>query len=191
MNLGLRIALVIALQTAALCAMVGIKQYTLSTGTPVVLQTQPIDPRSLFRGDYVRLNYAISELALDRFGGDKEFRRGDAVYVVLKQDGEYWQPVELLRDCPADVAGRVVIKGKVQYLNRAWRRPGAVEASTPSISVKYGIESYFVPEGEGRKLERPGPGETVSIRVVVDRFGNPAIKAVLVNGKERYVERLL
>jgi uncharacterized membrane-anchored protein len=194
MNFGLRITLIIALQTAALCAMVGIKQYTLSTGTPVVLQTQPIDPRSLFRGDYVRLNYAISELALDRLAGDKEFQRGDAVYVVLKQDGEYWQPVALLRKYPANVAGQVVIKGKVEYLNsRTWQggRPVQPEASTLSISVKYGIESYFVPEGEGLRLERPKPGETVSIRVVVDRYGNPAIKAVLVNGTERYVERLL
>ena len=40
-------------------------------------------------------------------------------------------------------------------------------------------------------LERPKPGETVSIRVVVDKYGNPGIKAVLVNGKERYVEQLL
>jgi uncharacterized membrane-anchored protein len=47
-----------------------------------------------------------------------------------------------------------------------------------------------VPEGEGRAFERPKPGEAVSIRVVVDRYGNAAIKAVLVNGVERYVERV-
>ena len=195
MNFGLRITLIIALQTAALCAMVGIKQYTLSTGTPVVLQTQPIDPRSLFRGDYVRLNYAISELAQDRLAGDKEFQRGDAVYVVLKQDGEYWQPVALLRKYPANVAGQVVIKGKVQYSShQRWPGPASKPVPPPStartITVKYGVENYFVPEGEGRELERPKPGETVSIRVVVDKSGNPAIKAVLVNGVERYVEKL-
>jgi uncharacterized membrane-anchored protein len=53
MSLGLRIVILIALQTTALLGMVGIKQYTLSTGTPIVLKTEPIDPRSLFQGDYV------------------------------------------------------------------------------------------------------------------------------------------
>ena len=55
---GLLLAVVI--QTGVLVAMVAMKQWTLTTGTPVVLETKPVDPRSLFRGDYVRLNYAIS-----------------------------------------------------------------------------------------------------------------------------------
>ena len=49
MNVGLRIAIIVAMQTLALWGMVGMKQYTLATGNPVVLKTQPIDPRSLRR----------------------------------------------------------------------------------------------------------------------------------------------
>jgi uncharacterized membrane-anchored protein len=88
----------------------------------------------------------------------------------------------------------MVIKGKVEFLNnQRWQGLGPDQSppSVKSINVKYGVENYFVPEGEGRDLERPKPGETVSIRVVVDKYGNPAIKAVLVNGVERYVEQLL
>ena len=192
MKFGFRIAVVIVLQTVALLGMVGMKQYTLSTGVPVVLKTQPIDPRSLFRGDYVRLNYAISQLALDRLGGDREFRRGDSVYVVLQPGDEYWQPVAVYHDRPAVAAGQVVMKGRVEFLNDfRWLGPNQPPEAVKSINVKYGIESYFVPEGEGRTLEHPKPGDTVSIRVVVDRYGNAAIKAVLVNGAERYVEQLL
>ena len=192
MRFGLRIAIIIVLQTLALLGMVGMKQYTLSTGVPVVLKTQPIDPRSLFRGDYVRLNYAISQLVLDKLEGDKEFQRGDSVYVVLKQGDEYWEPVSLHRAYPAASAGQVVIKGRVEFLNNfRWLAPSQPPESVKSINVKYGIENYFVPEGEGRNLEHPKPGETVSIRVVVDKYGNPAIKAVLVNGVARYVEQLL
>ncbi len=33
------------------------KEYTLRTGTEVILKTMPVDPRDLFRGDYVTLNY--------------------------------------------------------------------------------------------------------------------------------------
>jgi uncharacterized membrane-anchored protein len=193
MSHGLRIVVVIVLQTVALLGMIGMKQYTLSTGVPVVLKTQPIDPRSLFRGDYVRLNYAISRLALDQLEGDKEFQRGEAVYVVLKPGDEYWEPVSAHRDYPVAVAGQVVIKGRVQTSSHErWQGPAPVPPppSARSIAVKYGVENYFVPEGEGREIERSMPGEIVSIRVVVDKYGNPAIKAVLVNGIERYVEKL-
>jgi uncharacterized membrane-anchored protein len=191
MNLGLRIVIVIALQTTALLGMVGIKQYTLSTGTPIVLKTEPIDPRSLFRGDYVRLNYAISRLSLDKLAGDREFERTDTIYVVVRQEGEFWEAVSVHQVPPPVMAGQIAIKGRVEYINQlSFQRPGAPAEPTKSINVKYGVENYFVPEGEGRVLERPRPGETVSIRLVVDRYGNAAIKAVLVNGMERYVERL-
>ena len=191
MSLGLRIAIVVAVQTLALFGMVGMKQYTLATGSPVVLKTEPIDPRSLFSGDYVRLNYAISRLELEKLEGEKTFERGDAVYVVLKEGKDYWEPVSVHRAYPAAGAERKVIKGKVEYLNQnPWQSREPAEP-LKWINVKYGVENYFVPEGEGRDLERPKPGETVSIRVVVDKYGNPAIKAVLVNGVERYVERLL
>jgi uncharacterized membrane-anchored protein len=56
--------------------------------------------------------------------------------------------------------------------------------------VRYGIENYFVPEGEGRALEQPEEDEEVTILVAVDRYGNAGIKAVLVNGEVRYEERL-
>jgi uncharacterized membrane-anchored protein len=191
MNLGLRIVIVIALQTTALLGMVGIKQYTLSTGTPIVLKTEPIDPRSLFRGDYVRLNYAISRLSLDKLAGDREFERTDTIYVVVRQEGEFWEAVSVHQVPPPVMAGQIAIKGRVEYTQRNRpRAAGEPEEPTKSINVKYGVENYFVPEGEGRVLERPRPGETVSIRLVVDRYGNAAIKAVLVNGAERYVERL-
>jgi uncharacterized membrane-anchored protein len=193
MNLGLRIVVIVVLQTVALLGMVGMKQYTLSTGVPVVLKTQPIDPRSLFSGDYVRLNYTISQLALDKFEGDKDFQSGDAVYIVLMKGVEYWEPVSVHRRYPAATAEQVVIKGKVEFLNnqRQIPVPGQPPETAKMINVKYGVENYYVPEGEGRNLERPKPGETLSIRVVVDKYGNPAIKAVLINGVERYVEKLL
>jgi len=191
-SIGLRIAVVIALQTLALLAMVGMKQYTLSTGAPIVLKTEPIDPRSLFSGDYVRLNYSISRLDLDQLEGDDTFERGDPVYVLVKRGAEYWEPVSVHQQQPTITAGQLAIKGKVEYVNETrWQPRGQPPAPTKSISVKYGIENYFVPEGEGMALERPKPGETVSIRVVVDKYGNPGIKAVLVNGEERYVEQLL
>lgn len=192
MTLGARIALVVVLQTLVLAVMVGMKQYTLNTGTPIVLKTEPIDPRSLFSGDYVRLNYGISRLNLEQLAGDDDFEHHDRLYLVLERRDAYWEAVSVHHRRPEAAPGQVIIKGEVETRFGVVRDSADKRREKPkTIEVRYGIENYFVPEGEGHDLERPKPGEVVSIRVVVDKFGNTAIKAVLVNSKERYVERLL
>ncbi len=192
MTVTARLAVVVVLQTLALFTMIAMKQWTLNTGTLVVLETQPIDPRSLFRGDYVRLNYRISELKPQELAGDNEFRRHDPLYLVLEPDDPYWRPVSVHRRKPTLAGDQVAIRGEVQYVNHRGRFDGATNEIEPIqvMQVRYGIESYFVPEGEGRVLERPQPGEVVSLRIAVDKAGNAGIKAVLVNGEARYTERL-
>lgn len=191
MGTRLRIALIILVQSLALMCMIGIKQWTLNTGTPIILETAPIDPRSLFSGDYVRLNYKISDLRLDEIPGDKEFKKHDRVYVLLKEGGLYWQPVSVHHNKLDAPSGHVVIKGEVMYLtDELWNEETRQPEKVNRITVRYGIESYFVPEGEGRALERPKEGEKISIQVAVDKYGNAGLKSLLVNGKERYAESL-
>lgn len=186
------LAIVFVLQALALVYMVAAKQWTLSTGATVVLETRPIDPRSLFSGDYVRLNYAISDLDLEALGGDDEFKRRDTIYVVLQPGEPYWRPTSVHQRMPALPVGEVCIKGEVQWAqHERWNEQTQRSEKARSVQVHYGIENYFVPEGEGLALERPKAGEKISIRVAVDKSGNAGIKAVLVNGKERYVEKLL
>jgi Uncharacterized membrane-anchored protein len=191
MSHGLRIAVIVLLQTLALAAMIALKQRTLDTGTPIVLETQPIDPRSLFSGDYVRLNYAISTLRLDQPGSDQDFKPHDRAYVVLKPGDPYWQPVSVHHQMPALAPGQVAIRGEVQYAGDSlWNQETRTSEKVRNLRLRYGIESYYVPEGAGRALERPAAGEKISLRVAVDRAGAAGIKAVLVNGRERYVETL-
>lgn len=115
----------------------------------------------------------------------------DAVYLVLQPGAPYWTPVSVHRARPAAAPGQAVIRGEVQHTgDRFWDPAARREVQAGFIQVRYGIENYFVPEGEGRDLERPRPGETVSLRVAVDRFGRAGIQAVLVNGEPRYRERL-
>lgn len=111
---------------------------------------------------------------------------------MVRQAAQYWEPVSVHHSYPTVSTGQKVIKGRAEYFNRSsWQTRKDLAEPVRSIHVKYGIENYFVPEGEGRDLERAKPSETVSIRIVVDKYGNAAIKAVLMNGAERYVERLL
>ena len=181
---GLALVFVVALQTAALVAMIAMKQWTLATGVPIVLETVPIDPRSLFRGDYVRLGYAVGQLNEDALDGDNGFERHDRIYVVLREGDPYWLPASLHREPPSVAAGQVMLRGNVEY---AYKHH---ETKANTLRLRYGIENYFVPEGEGLVLEQPEEGETISIEVAVDADGNAGIKAVLVNGERRYVEKL-
>jgi uncharacterized membrane-anchored protein len=187
-----RLVLLFAVQALALVYMIADRQWTLARGTPVVLATRPVDPRSLFSGDYVRLRYEISRLELAGLGGEREFRRLDPVYVLLRRAAPGWQPVSVHKAMPAERnADQAVVRGEVVGIGRATAdRTAAAPVEQRYLEVRYGIESYFVPEGAGRAIGRPGAAETVSMRIAVDARGRAAIQALLVDGKERYVERL-
>ncbi len=191
MSLATRLILIAMIQTALLGGMIAKRQWTLNTGTAVVLETQPIDPRSLFRGDYVTFNYSISRLMLDTLDGDDDFKHNDKVYVVLEPGEPYWRPVAVYHKHPKLLSGQVALKGEVSYaFDSLWNPETKKSEPRKYIQVHYGIEDYYVPEGEGRKLERPNQNEVISLRIAVDRNGNGAIAALLVNGVERYRESL-
>jgi len=187
-SLALRMGVAVAVLTLVLFGMIARKQWTLSTGTSVVLETKPVDPRSLFRGDYVRLNYTINTLDTAAYPELSHVKRGDVVYVSLAAGSPYWQPERVSLACPD--APSVVLKGRVERVSRHWNNTTRKYDAASEVRVKYGIENYFVPEGAGRAIERPAAGEKVSIQVAVDRFGNAGIRAVLLNGVPRYIETL-
>ena len=186
--------LVVVIQVAALVAMIADKQWTLNTGTPVVLQTEPVDPRSLFMGDYARLSYPISRLRLDgetALGGDKDFKRHDTVWVVLKPEPDGAKAVSVHHQRSSIAPGLLALKGEVQSLtDHEWDRTTNKSVKQRTLHVRYGIEQYYVQEGTGRQVERPQGGEKVAIRVAIDTRGKAGILAVLFDGQERYRETL-
>ncbi len=187
-----RIVTILVIFTVFLCSMIGMKQWTLNTGTPILLETQPIDPRSLFRGDYVRLNYVINNLKLAELDGVDALERHDIIFVELQRRGKYWGPTAVFRQKPSSNKNKLFLKGKVQYVSDHFWNPETQQSEeVKNVSVKYGIENYFVPEGEGIDLERRDNNQVVDIRVAVNKYGNAGIKAILVNDEERYVESLL
>ena len=58
------------------------------------------------------------------------------------------------------------------------------------MRVRYGIESYFVPQGEGPRLEQLARDKKLAALVAVDRAGNAAIKGILIDGALQYEEPL-
>jgi uncharacterized membrane-anchored protein len=78
----------ILLQIAVLAYMAGEREYLLKNGKVILLRTAPVDPRDLFRGDYIRLNYEISRIGIDQLKGvetRKEIKKGDEIFVGLQQ----------------------------------------------------------------------------------------------------------
>jgi len=154
--------LMVALQVLGVLAFAAVKEATLRVGQEVVLETAPVDPRDLFRGDYVVLRYTVSEVP----GCWQPV--GSTIYVPLIQRGDVWVAGGASPDlASASHMGSPVLRGQV---SRPGRGPGSCE-------VVYGLESYFVPQGKGRDIERVR-GQ-LKVRVAVDGFGNAVIKELL------------
>lgn len=144
------------------------KEYTLRTGTEILLKTRPVDPRDLFRGDYVILRYDISTICLNTVPADvTQVMAGDTVYVGLHNQEGFGVVSKVYKN---SLPEGLFIKGRV------------MEVSGSELTVEYGIESYFVPEGEGREIERQLTD--IAVRVVVDRQGRALIKTLLRNGQQ-------
>lgn len=180
-NIRLAFWLVVVLQVIALLGFARVREFTLRTGQEIVLQTVPVDPRDLFRGDYVVLRYEISRVATYDY-----FSAGDTAYVSLTQQGEVWTAVAASRRRPSKDA--LFLRGRVIQFVSGEPRQGPSrqgQPSGPQIEVEYGIESYFVPEGTGRDIEEAiqKAGGKVRAKVVVDGFGNGVVKGLVLSGE--------
>lgn len=177
------IALVALAQVGVLVWMVAGRERLLSTGREITLDVKPVDPRSLFRGDYVILGYDISQLPAAMFGGP--VREGDAVFVTLAREGEGWKAKAASKVRPGAVRPEdVVLAARVRFVPRGG-------ATTDVVTLSYGIESFFVPEGTGRAIEteiRPGK---VKAHVVIGDDGTAALKGLTVDGQRIEAEPLL
>ncbi len=148
---------VVATQVVGLVAFAGVRQEALTEGREIILQTAPVDPRSLFQGDYAILDYEIAEVP-KRLEGQPA---GGAVYVVLAECGDVWCAAQHTRSKPE--SADVYIRGVISVNRR----------------LDFGIGTFFVPEGTGHIIER---AQDVKVVVSLDDRGQAVIKDVLVDG---------
>ena len=145
------------------------KEFTLLTGEEILLKTRPIDPRDLFRGDYVILRYDISTIntnVLTYQGFD--FKKDDKVYVLLNiDDQKIGSLANIAKNKPKE---GIFIEGTIKRIRNN------------KLNIEYGIESYFVPEGIGKKIEK-NLGK-IYTKIAVDNFGNAIIKSLVLDGKD-------
>jgi uncharacterized membrane-anchored protein len=166
--------------------MVADRVQILREGTEVLLQTRPVDPRDLLRGDYVVLGYDISQVPAGVLQNQPAASRHPLVHVKLAPNREgLYDAVSVHAEPVAVTSPEVLIKGRVAY--------GASCGSTrrsfcEKLQIRYNLESYFVPEGEGRKLEQARNQKKVTVVAAVLPSGRAAIKRLLLDGEAVYDE---
>lgn len=111
-----------------------------ATGDEVALALRPVDPLSLFRGNYVDLNYDVD------IDVPQMTARNEPIYVVF-DDARPANVVRTSIEVPDLGPGETCVRGQT-------RGRGAV--SFPAL------EQYFVTPDEGRQLER-NLGEMVGV----------------------------
>src|SRR5262249_12867395 len=176
------------LQVALIAVMVFDRARILREGTEVMLQTRPVDPRDFLRGDYVVLSYDISSLPAGGLQGKPAPGGGAPGHVELAAKGDGVYEARAVDDKPMAVSGsEVMIEGHVVYGTGCG---GILNNFCERLTIGYGIEQFFVPEGEGRELEKARNEGKVAVVAAVTRTGRAAIKRLLLDGKPVYDEPL-
>jgi uncharacterized membrane-anchored protein len=169
------IALAVALaEIAALGWMITGRAVILRDGSEVTLEVQPVDPRDLLRGDYVSLSYNISTLPVALFGPSRtEAEAAErSVFVRLHPDEDgIWKPVA------ARYGGRPEGQGSPEDVDVRGTAEIGPGDEVQYVPVQYGIERFYLPEGEGKALQDTMRERPFRMKVAVASDGTPQIKA--------------
>ncbi|MBL8578582.1 MAG: GDYXXLXY domain-containing protein [Mesorhizobium sp.] len=159
----------------------------LRNGQEVVLKVEPIDPRDLLRGDYVVLNYEIRNVPVaivSNAPSDGDAARDTPIFVRLgKDDDGYWRARSASLRAPAGqpTAGEVDIRGIIT---------SGPFGSELAYNVGYGIDRFYVPEGEGRAIETDMRERPFGVLAAIAQDGTAQIKALLDGQTPLYEEPL-
>ncbi|MCZ6874315.1 MAG: GDYXXLXY domain-containing protein [bacterium] len=164
-------------QALVLVLMAAGREYIVQFGETVYLRTAPLDPRDLLRGDFVRLDYAISTISVGQIRGglqdkDKLKTKGRKVFVALSKNADGLASFAYATDVRPDTG--LYIRGR---LMRHWRFRNTASA----VRVKYGIEQLFVEQGKGIAIEKRRGGRDalqipLEVEVALSRSGTGVIK---------------
>lgn len=138
------------------------------SGKEVTLALVPVDPRDLLRGDYVIINLAIARVSID-LPGANEVKEGDRVYVRLAPGTDGVMRAASVGKAP-DASGTAAMAGTIRSVGGS------------DIRIDYGIDAFFLPEGDGLIIEDLDT-ERVNLVVAVTEDGRSLPLRLLVDGK--------
>jgi len=117
-----------------------------STSKEIWVKPVPVDPRDIFRGEYVQLRYDFSVFYANLLHQNevKPKKVSDIYAVLIEKNGLYVLSYFTLQKPSSDL---VFLKGT---LIGRYSEDSLFEGAT----IRYNIESWFVPEGQGPELEK-------------------------------------
>jgi len=122
----------VAAQLFIIAAVPAQKIYTRVTGKTIFLRMAPVAPYSIMSGYSVTLGYEISNPKISTEWHKWSEEKPVPVWVILKADSNgIWNAVSIHDKQPSVPDDCVAIKGKIS-----------------GQRIEYGIESYFIPEGQ-------------------------------------------
>ncbi|RKH42894.1 GDYXXLXY domain-containing protein [Corallococcus sicarius] len=128
----------LALVLIAMVALVVQKEAVLARGQTVLLQLAPVDPRSLIQGDYMVLDYAISQSWREGHEAPQE----DGNVVVHLDEHGVGTFVRYEKSGTALAPGEVRVRFRVR-----------------NSRMRLGAESFFFQEGHAERYEQARYGE--------------------------------
>ena len=147
---------IISFWIVSVTSIVAFNEHIYTFGKEVRLKITPVDPRDFLRGDYVRLNYEISNT------DSCDYIFPTEVYVTLEKQHDNTYSIKHISSSMPE--NGVFIKGKIHCKRISYKE----------------IEKYFVKEGTGRELEKKLQNGGIAI-VRIDKKGNARLKKVVPN----------
>lgn len=156
----LLVMLLIFVQLGYIGVQATLNEQLLSNGTSVKLSLEPLDPRSMLQGDYVRLRYEITNPdSLDERTNETYSQK--KIQVVLKRGKDGLHHFARMYDGEVLQEDEVLINGITSGYG----------------TIHYGIESYFIPEGTGQEVQN----ESRYAYVRISKNGNAILEDISPN----------
>lgn len=200
MTLALRLAAVVIAMSVFLGAMIARHAHIQQTGTEIILAMEPVDPRDMLLGYYVRIRTPVHVLDSDELEGEQpDWSAGDTIYLVLERDGDVWRPDRTARSRPDSgvfLQGRVARATLISDMREvepqdgdpAWRtrREPIPGARRQQLNVRYNLERYYADPQTARELDTMRRDNRLRLIVAVSDTGVAVIKGLEIDGQAHY-----
>ncbi|MCC6931904.1 MAG: GDYXXLXY domain-containing protein [Deltaproteobacteria bacterium] len=147
----------VVLQILVLVGMLALNALPLLIGETILLRVRPVDPRDMFRGDYIILDYDLPR------GYDHETGKL-FVTIIPDTDGRHYRI--------ADVANETPTNGK--YIRARY------DGNYRQL-IKMGIEAFYVQEGQGKYWEDNIRSKKVSAEIALSPWGQAKLKRLVLD----------
>lgn len=161
-------AIAVGFQLVVLTGMVVFSHLPLLIGKEIHVKTAPVDPRSMFRGNYARLGYDFSRVDTNEFTNSDKIRNEEIVYISLKHDRKgIYSFASASLATPED---GVFLRGRIESRNSG--------VASDYFQVKYGIEAFFAPKEKALELEQDLREGAITVLMVSSK-GRARIKEIV------------